>query len=116
MTVGDKLHQTLSSLESAKAQLETFGLETKDKQAQQMYNSCASQLEQVVSQLKGRVNYVEGQEPQYKVRQQAGQAGAQQQQQGQTTMGGGTQYQTTMTTAGGGKKQTNVTRTTNRTT
>lgn len=78
LTVGDKLHQTLSSLESAKAQLETFGLETKDKQAQQMYNTLSSQLNQVVSQLKGRVNYVEGQEPQYKVRQQANQQATQQ--------------------------------------
>lgn len=31
MTVGNKLHQTLASLRSAKADMETFALETQDK-------------------------------------------------------------------------------------
>lgn len=70
MTVGQKMHQTLASLESARADLSSFALDTQDKTAKQAFNTCVSQLDSVVNTLRSRVNYVEQQEPQYKVRQQ----------------------------------------------
>lgn len=71
MTVGEKLHMTLTQLESAKASLEQFGLDTNDKAAQKMYFEMAEELGRMVQSFKGRVNYVEGQEAQYRIRQQA---------------------------------------------
>jgi len=69
MTVGQKMHVALASLESAKATMETFALETQDKNAQKQFNDYASQLQNITQGLKGRVNYIEQQEPQYKVKQ-----------------------------------------------
>jgi len=70
LTVGDKMHQTLASLEGAAANLKTFALETNDQNAKQMYNDLSGQVETISNSLKGRVNYVEQQEPQYKIQQQ----------------------------------------------
>lgn len=67
MTVGTKMHQTLSSLTSAAASMKTFALETDDKNAKQMFSDYARQLESIVQGFQGRVNYIEQQEPQYKV-------------------------------------------------
>ena len=67
MTVGEKMHQTLASLEGAAANLKTFALETQDKNAQQMFNDLSDQTENIFNSLKGRVNYIEQQEPQYKM-------------------------------------------------
>ncbi|WP_066636208.1 DUF1657 domain-containing protein [Desulfolucanica intricata] len=80
MTIGQKMHQTLTSLEAAKAQMESFALDTQDQNAQQQFNQYASQLQNITQGLKSRVNYIEQQEPQYKVRQQAMQQQATQQQ------------------------------------
>lgn len=77
MTVGDKLHMTLSNLESAKANLDQFGLDTQDQNAQKMYFEMAEELGNMIQSFKGRVNYAESQEPQYKVKQQAKQQGQQ---------------------------------------
>ncbi|GAB4271319.1 hypothetical protein Tfer_3168 [Thermincola ferriacetica] len=68
MTIGEKLHQTLASLEGAAANLKTFALDTQDKMAQQMFNDLSGQVENICNNLRGRVNYIEGQEPQYKVK------------------------------------------------
>ncbi|NLJ33136.1 MAG: DUF1657 domain-containing protein [Firmicutes bacterium] len=81
MTVGQKMHQALASLESARASISTFALDTQDKTAQQAFNNAVTQLDNVVNTIKSRVNYIEQQEPQYKVRQQAQQQQQQQQQQ-----------------------------------
>ncbi|HHW55822.1 MAG: DUF1657 domain-containing protein [bacterium] len=70
MTVGQKMHQTLASLESARADLSSFALDTQDQTAKQAFNNAANQLDSIVNTLKSRINYVEQQEPQYKVRQQ----------------------------------------------
>lgn len=79
MTVGDKLHQALSQAENLKAQLETFGHDTQDKQAKNQYYQMAQALEQhVIGNLRNRVNYVESQEPQYRVKQQAAEKAQQQ--------------------------------------
>ena len=70
MTIGQKLHQTLNSLETAAAEMKTYALDTQDKTAQQMFSNYARQLEDIARGLRGRVNYVESQEPQYKVYEQ----------------------------------------------
>ncbi|MDQ0286000.1 hypothetical protein J2Z49_001105 [Desulfofundulus luciae] len=67
MTIGEKMHQTLASLESAAANLKTFSLDTQDQMAKQMFASYSHQLEEICKGLRGRVNYIEQQEPQYKV-------------------------------------------------
>ena len=99
MTVGDKLHQTLASMRSAKADMEAFAMDTKDKNAKKMYSNGAKQLGQLVNSLSGRTNYVEQQEPQYKTKKnQRGQ---------QTTMqkGGSKGQSTTMRKGGQGGQQ-----------
>jgi hypothetical protein len=68
MTVGENLHQSLTALESEKSNLESYALQTQDSQAQQTFTNCANQVDQVVNDLKSRINYIEGEEPQYKVR------------------------------------------------
>ena len=77
MTVGNKLHQTLASLRSAKADMEAFAMDTQDKNAKKMYSNGAQQLSQLVNNLSGRTNYVEEQEPQYRTKQQQQQGGQQ---------------------------------------
>ncbi|MCL6634734.1 MAG: DUF1657 domain-containing protein [Peptococcaceae bacterium] len=69
MTIGDKMHQTLASLEGAAANLKAFALDTKDQGARQMFTDLNHQLEGIVQALRGRVNYIEQQEPQYKMEQ-----------------------------------------------
>ncbi len=68
MTVGVKMHQTLASLESAAANLKTFALDTEDKTAKDMFFGWSDQIANVAQSMKGRVNYIEAQEPQYKVK------------------------------------------------
>jgi len=67
MTVGQDLHQALNGLEGARVTLEGFAQSTQDKMAQDMYNKQAQQVANVVNELRNRVNYVESQEPQFKV-------------------------------------------------
>ncbi len=66
MTVGQKLHQTLNSLDAAKIQLKTFSMDTQDQNAKQQFINYANQLESITQGLKERINYVEQEEPQYK--------------------------------------------------
>ncbi len=44
MTVGDKLHQTLASLRSARADMESSSMETNDNNAKQLFADSAEQL------------------------------------------------------------------------
>ncbi len=81
MTVGTKLHQTISQLKSCAGNLQGFALDTDDPQAKQMFTSASQQLDQIVQQVNSRTNYVEQQEPTYKMGQMAQQAAQQQQQQ-----------------------------------
>lgn len=67
MTVGTKMHQTLASLESVAANMKTFALETENKAAQQMYAQYAQQLDTIHQGLKARCDFIEQEEPQYKV-------------------------------------------------
>jgi hypothetical protein len=88
MTIGSKLHMALTAAEGLRVQCEQFGLDTEDKQAKAQFFQLAQTIEQqVVPVLRQRVNQIEQQEPQYKVRQQA-------MQQAQQSGGGmGTQVQ-----------------------
>lgn len=70
MTVGEKMHQTLASLEGAAANLKTFALDTQDKNAQKLFHDLSGQIESICNSLRGRVNYIEEQEPQYKINQE----------------------------------------------
>jgi len=63
------MHQTLASLEGAAANLMTFGLDTQDQAAKQMFFSLNKQIEGVCHVLRSRVNYIEQQEPQYRMMQ-----------------------------------------------
>jgi len=67
MTVGQKLHQTVASLEGAVGSRKSFALDTQDQSAKQQFDAYARQLDQIVQGLKTRTNYVEAQEPAYKM-------------------------------------------------
>jgi len=81
MTIGTKMHQTLASLEAAAANLQMFALDTQDQTAKQMFSALNQQVEGVCQVLRGRVNYIEQKEPQYRVMQPAMQPQQQQYQQ-----------------------------------
>lgn len=66
MTVGSQVNQTLAGLKSAQASLETFALQTENKQAKQMYQNAAQQTQMVVDSIVPRVHDMEQEEPQYK--------------------------------------------------
>jgi hypothetical protein len=66
MTVGIKIQQTIASAEGVCANLKTFELDTQDTSAKQMFNDMAQAQQMIVDNLKGRLNYVQEQEPQYK--------------------------------------------------
>lgn len=81
MTIGDNLHKALTMAEALKAQIETFGHDTNDKMAKAEFYRLAQSLdEQVIPVLRNRTNYIEQQEPQFKVKQQAFQEAEQSQQ------------------------------------
>ncbi len=67
MTIGTKMHTTLNNLESCIVDMKNFALQTEDSNAKKQFSSYAEQLESISQGFKGRVNYVESQEPEYKV-------------------------------------------------
>ncbi len=66
MTVGTQVKQTVASLKSAQASLETFAMETQDQSAKQLYSNAAQQMKTIINSLEPRVNQIEAEEPQYK--------------------------------------------------
>ncbi|OPX85472.1 MAG: hypothetical protein A4E53_03466 [Pelotomaculum sp. PtaB.Bin104] len=66
MTVGSQVKQTLASLKSAQASLESFALQTQNQQAKQLYTNAAQQTKAILDTLEPRINEIENQEPQYK--------------------------------------------------
>ncbi|KUO73113.1 MAG: hypothetical protein APF77_20825 [Clostridia bacterium BRH_c25] len=66
MTVGTQLQQAIASVQSAAASIKTFSLETQDQEAQQTFQQLAQTLDDAIVKLKGRQQYVEQQEPQYR--------------------------------------------------
>jgi cytochrome c1 len=79
MTVGQNVQQALAMLKTAAGNFNTFAMETQDSSAQQMYMDFSKQLDQMVGELSLRVEYLENQEPQYKVENMTGQQSNQQQ-------------------------------------
>ncbi|MGG6311207.1 DUF1657 domain-containing protein [Paenibacillus macerans] len=66
MTVAAQVKTTLASLKSAQANLEQFALNTQNQQAKDLFTQCAQQTQQIVTQVEGRVQDLENEEPQYK--------------------------------------------------
>lgn len=66
MTVSSQVKTTLASLKSAQASLEQFALETQNQQAKNLFTSAAQQTQQIVTEVEGRVQQLENEEPQYK--------------------------------------------------
>lgn len=65
MTVSSQIKQTLSSLKSAQASLESFALETQNQQAKQLFTNAAQQTKNIVDTLEPRIQEIESQEPPY---------------------------------------------------
>ncbi|KJS11886.1 MAG: hypothetical protein VR67_11995 [Peptococcaceae bacterium BRH_c8a] len=85
MTVGKELHQALGMLKMSSGQFQTFANRTQDPMAKQMYMGFTKKLDQMVQDLTNRVNYVESQEPQFKMENMT-QAAFEQQQAAQQSM------------------------------
>lgn len=66
MTVGTQLQQAIASVQSAAASIKSFSLETQDQEAKKTFQQLSQTLDDAVVTLKGRQQYVEQQEPQYK--------------------------------------------------
>lgn len=66
MTVGTQMQQAIATVQSASASMKTFALETQDQQAKQTFQQLAQTLDDALNILKGRQQYIEQQEPQYK--------------------------------------------------
>ena len=66
MTVGTQMQQAIAGIQSAAATMKTFSLETEDQQAKNDFKQIAEQLDSSLEILKGRQEYIQEQEPQYK--------------------------------------------------
>ena len=66
MTVGTQMQQAIATVQNAAATMKTFALETQDKQAKKSFEQLAQTFDSALNELKGREQYIEQQEPQYK--------------------------------------------------
>ncbi|HPU35477.1 MAG TPA: DUF1657 domain-containing protein [Bacillota bacterium] len=66
MTVSSQVKQTLASLKSAQANLESFALQTQNQKAKELYSSAARQAKALVDSLEHRIAEIENEEPQYR--------------------------------------------------
>ncbi len=66
MTVGTQMQQAIAGMQSAAATMKTFALETEDESAKQDFKQIAENLDIALDVLKGRQEYIQQQEPQYK--------------------------------------------------
>jgi len=66
VTVASQVKQTLSSLKSAQASLESFAIETQNQMAKQLFTDAAQQTRNVVNILEPRIQDLEREEPQYR--------------------------------------------------
>ncbi len=66
MTISNKMKQTVASAEGVLANLESFALETQDNNAKQLFQGLAQSQKSVVDSLKGRLQYIQDEEPEYK--------------------------------------------------
>lgn len=61
-----KVQQTIASAESVMSNLETFALETQNESAKQMFSNLAKSQQEIVNSLKGRLQFIQDEEPQYR--------------------------------------------------
>ncbi len=66
MTVGTQMQKAIAGMQSAASTMKTFALETEDQTAKKDYEQISKQLDSSLEVLKGRQQYIEEQEPQYK--------------------------------------------------
>ncbi|HBW33885.1 DUF1657 domain-containing protein [Desulfosporosinus sp. BICA1-9] len=66
MTVGTQMQQAIATVQNAAATMKTFALETQDQQAKKSFEQLAQTFDSALNELKGRAQYIEQQEPQYK--------------------------------------------------
>lgn len=66
MTVGTQLEQAIATVQNAAATMKTFSLETQDQQAKQTFEQLAQTFDSALTELQGREQYIQEQEPQYK--------------------------------------------------
>ncbi len=66
MPTNTKLEKALASAKGLAADLKTFSQDTNDQQAQQMFNSLSTNMDNVVQTLQGRLEFVQEEEPQYR--------------------------------------------------
>ena len=66
MTVGTQMQKAIAGIQSAASTMKTFALETEDKQVKQEFQEISQNLDSALEVLKGRQQYIEEQEPQYK--------------------------------------------------
>jgi hypothetical protein len=67
MTVGTQMQQAIAGMQSASATMKTFSLETEDQKAKDDFKQIGEQLDSALEALKGRQQYIQKQEPQYKL-------------------------------------------------
>lgn len=90
MTIASQVAQCLANIEGAAANLKSFALQTQDQQAKQMFQQLSQSMDQSAQQLRGRMDYIMQQEPQYA-----------QEVQGTYNISGGTTGTTTLGGTGG---------------
>ena len=61
MSSQKQLQNTLARLKKARDEMEAFSMETRDKNAQNLYQNGAKQLNQVINSVSGRSQYVNNQ-------------------------------------------------------
>ncbi|MCO1604270.1 DUF1657 domain-containing protein [Desulfosporosinus nitroreducens] len=66
MTVGTQMQQAIATVQNAAATMKTFSLETQDQQAKKTFEQLAQTFDTALNDLKGREQYIQNQEPQYK--------------------------------------------------
>jgi hypothetical protein len=66
MTVGTQMQQAIATVQNAAATMKTFALETQDEQAKKSFEKLAQTFDSALNELRGRAQYIEQQEPQYK--------------------------------------------------
>lgn len=66
MTVGTQMTKAIATVQDAAATMKKFSLETQDQQAKQTFQQLARTFDDALQTLKGREQYIQEQEPQYK--------------------------------------------------
>lgn len=66
MTVGTQMTQAIATVQNAAATMKTFALETQDQEAKKTFEQLAQTFDSALNVLKGREQYIQQQEPQYK--------------------------------------------------